>query len=140
MKHNSIATFMLAATTRVVRPSMQNSADLQEGFVRISFVVLTLLGLSVLAFSQTNTVGTTRLIRTGWNSDQFAIVTNEPILNPAKCSTPDGYITDASQPGYNTYYAAALTAFVERVQINVIVDDRVCILGRPKLIGIDLIR
>jgi len=27
----------------------------------------------------------------------------EPILNPAHCPDLDGYLSDSTQPGYNTY-------------------------------------
>ena len=108
--------------------------------MRSILVVLTLIGFSVPAFSQTMTVGTVSMIRTGWDSEQFGIVTKEPIQNPARCPTPDGYVTSSAQPGYNTYYAAALTAFVERVQIVVTIANQGCVAGRPKLIGINLQR
>jgi len=84
---------------------------------------------------------TIKEIRTGWNAEMFAIVTREQqMLNPAGCPTPDGYITDSSQPGYQTYYAAAVTAFVERTQIVAVVAEQGCIAGRPKLIGINVRR
>jgi hypothetical protein len=81
------------------------------------------------------------MIRTGWNRDQFAIVTVAKIQDPAKCATaPDGYLTDSTQPGYQTYYAAALLAFAERATVVVVVDDHACLAGRPKLIGINIVR
>lgn len=59
------------------------------------------------AIAQTPSSGSITLIRTGWNADSFAIVTQEPIQNPANCPTPDGYISEKSLPGYSTYYAVA---------------------------------
>jgi hypothetical protein len=87
------------------------------------------------------------MIRTGWNAEQFGIVTVAPIQNPAGCPTWDGYVTDSSQPGYHTYYAAALLAFAERATVIVVVaagrlevSGVECVSGRPKLIGINIVR
>jgi hypothetical protein len=66
------------------------------------------------------------MIRTGWNADSFAIVTNEAIKNPAICPPPDGYITDSAQPGYKTYYAAALLAFEGRIPIPLLAPTYGC--------------
>jgi hypothetical protein len=84
--------------------------------------------------------GTVKEIDTGVNATQFTLVTNEPIANPAACPLSDGYATDGAQPGYDTYYVAAITAFVERAKIVVVVAREKCIAGRPHLIGINLIR
>ncbi len=75
-------------------------------------------------------------IRTGWNADSFAVVTAETIMNPARCTNPDGYISDKSLPGYETYYAAALTAIAARRRAVVTVDNLQCFAGRPKIVGI----
>jgi hypothetical protein len=80
------------------------------------------------------------LLRTGWNADQFAIATVAPISNPAGCPSPDGYISDENQPGYQTMYAAALLAFAERATVVVIVSADGCIANRPQLIGLDITR
>ncbi len=88
----------------------------------------------------TQFIATIKEIRTGWNSDQFGIVTNEPMRNPAGCPTADGYVTDSTQPGFNTFYVAAITAFVERARVVIVVAPRGCVAGRPKLIGINVLR
>jgi hypothetical protein len=80
------------------------------------------------------------MIRTGWNAEQFGIVTVAPIVNPAGCPTPDGYVTDSAQPGYQTYYSATLLAFAERAKVIVVVAEQGCVAGRPKLIGINIVR
>jgi hypothetical protein len=80
------------------------------------------------------------MIRTGWNAEQFGIVTVDPITNPAQCGTADGYVTDSTQPGYHTYYAAALLAFAERATVIVVVARFGCVANRPKLIGINIVR
>ncbi|MGH7840319.1 MAG: hypothetical protein ACREQT_02210 [Candidatus Binataceae bacterium] len=80
------------------------------------------------------------MIRTGWNAEQFGIVTVAPIVNPAGCPTADGYVTDSSQPGYQTYYAATLLAYAERATVIVVVAEHGCVSSRPKLIGINIVR
>ena len=109
--------------------------------MRALVVALCLVGMASPSLSQTMIPSTINGIRTGWNVDSFAITTVEAIANPAHCPTPDGYISDKSQPGYNTYYAAALTAFISpSPSVVVTVHDTQCLDGRPKLIGINLAR
>ncbi len=109
--------------------------------MRFLYVGVLLAALPIAAFSEPTQVLTTiKEIRTGWDSEQFGIVTHEPIKNPAGCPTADGYVTDSKQPGYNTYYAAALTAFVERAKIVVVIAEQGCISSRPKLIGVNIRR
>jgi hypothetical protein len=79
-------------------------------------------------------------IRTGWNADSFAIVTLQPIANPAHCALPDGYIALKPQPGYGTYYEAALVALQSNLRIQMSVDNAACIAGRPKMIGVNVLR
>jgi hypothetical protein len=82
--------------------------------------------------------GKVTLLRTGWNSDSFAIATSAPFLNPVNCPTPDGYISTKPAPGYNTYYDAAKLAFQMNATVVVTVDNTMCVSGRPKIIGLNL--
>lgn len=91
------------------------------------------------AAQQTTQVGNVTVVRTGWNADSFAIVIDRPMINPRRCPNPDGYISDRALPGYETYYAAALTAMGHRRRVTVTVDNSACHLGRPKLIGINIV-
>jgi hypothetical protein len=96
-------------------------------------------GFSASAVGQpVHQAGSITMIRTGWNLDSFAVVTAEPIINPAGCATPDGYISDKSLPGYETFYSAALTAFVARRRVIMVVDDTQCVHDRPKIVGINV--
>jgi hypothetical protein len=109
--------------------------------MRALIVALALVGMASPSLAQTMTGATITGVRTGWNADSFAVTTVQPIVNPANCSTPDGYISDKSLPGYNTYYAAALTAMIaSSPSVAVTVHDTECFGGRPKLIGINLAR
>ena len=105
----------------------------------ISAIALAAAATSAVAQATVN--GTITMIRTGWNDEQFAVVVNAPMLNPARCPAPDGYITHRSYPGYQTYLTTALAAFTANSQASVIVHNTECgVAGRPKLIGINLIQ
>ena len=103
-------------------------------------LVIALGGFSTPAFCQTEVTGSMTMLRTGWNADSFAVVTREPIVNSAHCPEPDGYLSDKSQPGYSTYYAAALTAYIANRPLMITVDNAKCAGTRPRLIGINLMR
>jgi len=105
-----------------------------------TFIVLAALAFGSSVQAQTTMTGTIVMIRTGWNDDSYAVITAEPMPNPAGCSRDDGYITHITLPGYNTYYAAALTAYAARRRVMLIVHDSECYGPWPKLIGINLIQ
>ena len=77
--------------------------------------------------------------RTGWNSDSFAIVTSQPVVNPAACPIPDGYVSARPAPGYATYYDAAKLAWQTSRRVQVSIDVTLCVGGRPKIIGINVL-
>jgi hypothetical protein len=83
--------------------------------------------------------GNVRMLRTGWNADQFGLVLDKPVQNPAGCPTPDGYVTEATQPGYDSFYEVALGAYKIGSPLTVVIDSRAgqCVAGRPRIIGIN---
>src|SRR5690348_14176398 len=90
-------------------------------------VILALVAIPVsVGLAQSYQVGTITMVRTGWNADSFAVLMATPTPNPAHCSRSDGAIMDKSMPGYSTIYAAALTAYVARTQVQVVVDPSQC--------------
>jgi hypothetical protein len=95
------------------------------------------LGFAFAAQAQTE-VGPVqiKMIRTGWNGDAVAVVTDLPVVNPAKCSTPDGYMTEIAAAGYKTHYAAILTAFAMGKKIRIVVAPNECVATRPKIWGV----
>jgi hypothetical protein len=143
--------------------------QLMEDIMRFALAALALIVVACPAVAQwTSPPGLITMIRTGWETESFAIVTQQPINNPAKCRTADGYLTDSSKPGYNTFYAAALAAYVSKIPVTVTIaappvlepksTEPVpspgpivtncpegaacswCDQGRPRLIGINLLR
>lgn len=108
--------------------------------MRKLLIALIFFGTASSAFGQTMTTGDITMVRTGWNLDAFAIVTRQPISNPARCAEPDGYLSMRPFPGYSTYYVAALVAFVTNQKIVITVHNSECAGTRPKLIGINMVR
>jgi hypothetical protein len=104
-------------------------------------LILTVFAMSAAgaASAQTSRAASVVIVRTGWNADSFAVVTAEPVANPAGCPIADGYISEKSLPGYQTLYSAALTAIASRLRVEVTVHNTECFNGRPKLIGINLL-
>lgn len=107
-----------------------------------SLILALALSIAGSASAQTSTGSvTTTMVRTGWNSDQFALVTAEPIVNPANCAAADGYVSESTKPGYQTYLSAALMAFAVGNTVQVTVDNATCSSsGRPLLIGINVLQ
>jgi hypothetical protein len=103
-----------------------------------SLLAIALLGVSAQGMAQTMQATSITMVRTGWNDDAFAVVPTEAVVNPANCQIKDGYISHRSLPGYTTYYAAALTAYMARRSVVITVHNSECYGNRPKLIGINL--
>jgi hypothetical protein len=83
------------------------------------------------------------MIRTGWYADSFAVVIqNQAVLNPKGCppGTTDGYESESSYPGHNTYFQAALAAYIANRHVTVTVDPNKCSSsGRPVILGINIL-
>ena len=110
----------------------------------MSFIKFSLAIVALLSITNTNaqTVAgpvTVTRVRTGWDAEAFAVETGQSILNPKGCSTPDGYISDVSQAGYKTHYAAILLAYSTGRPVQIVISNTVCgLAGRPKIIGVNL--
>lgn len=103
-------------------------------------LALVLLAIASPAFSQTATPpAAITMIRTGWAADSFAVVLNTPMKNPKGCTVPDGYESEASYPGHNTYFQAALASYIAKRLASVTVDNNKCSSsGRPVILGINI--
>jgi hypothetical protein len=107
--------------------------------MRTLLAATAILGFALPAHAQQMVTGTITSLRTGWDSDSFGIVINAPQINPAQCTENTlGYVSTIGQPGYQTYYAAALTAYVARKQITIAVHNTQCIGPFVKIIGINM--
>ena len=107
--------------------------------MRLFFAATAILGFALPVQAQQMVSGTITSLRTGWNADSFGIVINAPQINPHGCQENSlGYVTTIDQPGYHTYYAAALTAYVARKQVTIAVHNDECVGPFPKIIGINM--
>jgi hypothetical protein len=77
-------------------------------------------------------------IRTGWSDDIFAVLTTQPMINPAGCSSPDGYSSNIAQAGYKTHYAAALLAHASGKQVQLVINNTTCFQGRPVIMQVQV--
>jgi hypothetical protein len=100
-------------------------------------LLLSLFAETALAQSTVGPVPITR-IRTGWATDMFALETGAAISNPAGCPSPNGYFSLGTEPGYKTFYAAALMAFSTGKNVTIMVSSTDCTSGAPRIIGIYL--
>jgi hypothetical protein len=101
---------------------------------------LGLIGLAGAAAAQTTTPDLNTIVRlgTGWGSDVVGVNVNRPIVNPAGCSTPDGYMSESPHLGHKTHYAALLMAFATGRQVQITVSNAACVHGRPAIIGVSV--
>ena len=124
---------------RVLNSKVRHGAlsALRPGTLAAGFAAVMLASSMAPAMAQvvTATVNLT-MVRTGWNADSFGIVTSQPIVNPAHCPIPDGYVSTKPAPGYATYYDAAKLAWQTSKRVQVSIDVALCVAGRPKVIGI----
>lgn len=75
-------------------------------------------------------------IRTGWSADLFALDIGQSVLNPANCPNADGYYASSADPGYKTFYAAALLAFSMGKTVSMYISNSQCTELRPRIIGL----
>jgi hypothetical protein len=114
--------------------------------MRIVMVALAFFCFAVTASAQDAVSGLITQLRTGWGNDSFGIILDngqlQPQPNPAGCHEGNlGYISQIDEPGYHTYYAMALTAYVARRPVTVTIDHTKCSGSGnafPKIIGINM--
>lgn len=91
------------------------------------------------AFAQTGSGnGLITSFSAGWSSDTFTVTNSSPIINPAGCAATGEYIATSTAPGYNTYYAAVLTAYSTGSNVAFIISNTTCTQGFPTIIGVNV--
>jgi hypothetical protein len=91
-------------------------------------------------FAQTvSGAGVITSLTTGWASDSVGVTNSALVVNPAGCSAATHYVTTSSLPGYNTYYAAILTAYSTGSQVEFVVSNTVCTYSAPTIIGVNIV-
>jgi hypothetical protein len=101
--------------------------------------VLALASTATLAQTAIGPVHITQVV-TGWGTDHFSVNIDGAIPNPAGCGAIDLAGTGVEDPGYKTFYAAALTAMSTDKTVLIVVSNSQCSGVRPKLIGITINR
>jgi|ERR1700735_1074962 hypothetical protein len=105
----------------------------------ISIACIIAAGSLQPVFAQTaSSYGSIVAVNTGWSADEFGVSTTTAVVNPAGCPYTDGYIINSSEPGYNTFYAAVLTALSTGLQIAITVSNTQCTSGRPTIIAVSV--
>lgn len=116
---------------------IKSSGSLLCVFRRLApLLLLVALPMPLRAQTTTNDANTIVRVGTGWDCDCFLVTVNRPVINPAGCPTPDGYMAEAASSGYKTHYAAALTAFSIGRPIYITASNSSCVHGRPRVIGV----
>ncbi|MFC5741148.1 hypothetical protein [Dyella tabacisoli] len=108
----------------------------------VSCAAITAIAMSGSIFAQSSSgqIYVNRM-STGWGTDSFGISTSgNTAVNPAGCSNTDLYSIDGTDPGYKTFYAAALTAYTNGTPVEVIISNQNCRQGRPMILGISLLK
>lgn len=103
----------------------------------LSAVLLSAISTCAAAQTTTAPAHITQIV-TGWNSEVFSVNIGTPLPNPAGCPATDIAASAEANPGYKTFYAAALTAFSNDTPVVLVVSNTTCEGARPRLIGITL--
>ena len=91
-------------------------------------------------FAQTSSAaGVITSIDTGWSSDSIGVTNSATIANPAGCSAATHYVATSNMAGYNTYYAAILTAYSTGAQVVFVVSNTQCTYSAPTIIGVNIV-
>ena len=127
---------------RVLNSKVRHGAfsTLHPGTLAAGFAAVMLASSMAPAMAQVVTAPVNlTMVRTGWNADSFAVVTSQAVVNPAHCPIPDGYVSTKPAPGYASYYDAAKLAWQTSRRVQVSIDATLCVAGRPKIIGINVL-
>ncbi|KQZ32557.1 hypothetical protein [Duganella sp. Root1480D1] len=104
-------------------------------FLKSTLILLILVIGNAQAQTHTGPVPVVR-IRTGWSADLFTVDTGQAHINPANCPSADGYYASSADPGYKTFYAAALLAFSMGKSVSLYISNFQCTEQRPRIIGL----
>lgn len=80
--------------------------------------------------------GSITLVSAGWTVPSIAVYHTAPIKNPGHCPVLNGgYATDPQDSGAQLFNTVALSAFMNRREVQIIVSG--CAFGKPRLVGIN---
>jgi hypothetical protein len=58
-------------------------------------------------------------------------------MDPEKCGTTDGYITDPGDPGVSLHHSTLAAAFLAGKRVSLVLSG--CNVGRPRIIGVSIL-
>ncbi len=74
-------------------------------------------------------------LEVGWTEDSMSIQHSAPnFVNPNHCPVEGSYATDPKDPGHSLFHTVALSAFMNKKQVSLLVLG--CAYGKPKIIAI----
>ena len=73
----------------------------------------------------------------GWVNANLRVKTDFTWTNPEGCQYSDGYMIDPADSGHELLSSMLLSAFISRRKIQLMLDG--CTLGRPRIIGVDIV-
>lgn len=73
----------------------------------------------------------------GWGADTLTIRHSPTFVNPGVCSVTNvGYATDPSDTGRGLYHALALSAFMNRKEVAILLQG--CVFDKPRIIAVSV--
>jgi hypothetical protein len=73
----------------------------------------------------------------GWAADTLTVRHSAPFTNPAGCSvTTVGYATDPTDTGRALFHAMALSAFMNRKEVALLLNG--CVFDKPRIIAVSI--
>ena len=76
-------------------------------------------------------------LEAGWGADVMSVAHSAPIVNPGGCSvTTYGYATAPDDPGHSLYHTVALTAFMNKKEVALLIAG--CAYNKPKIIAVKI--
>lgn len=90
--------------------------------------------------SQPQTTASSKIVRMtgGWGDAILYVVLSAPVINPANCSSTDGYMTNSADPGAPLYNQMLLNAYQSGQKISLVISANGCTpSGRPQIAGVN---
>lgn len=79
--------------------------------------------------------GTITWLEVGWTEDSMTIQHSSPnFVNPNGCPVAGSYATDPKDPGHSLFHTVALSAFMNKKQVSLLIHG--CVYGKPKIIAV----
>ena len=82
--------------------------------------------------------GVINQIEAGWSADTMAVTHSASIVNPDGCAVTNyGYATDPNDSGRSLFHTVALTAFMNKKKVALLIAG--CVYNKPKIIAVKIV-